>query len=70
VCPETLAVTHGSSYSGNCERLLRELATVIKETLMRAIRVASLGGTTTSFLETTAGCGPLEALTTVRQEIL
>ena len=30
--PETLAVMHGSSYSGNCERLLCDLAGVIKET--------------------------------------
>ena len=30
--PETLAVMHGSSYSGDCERLLCDLASVIKET--------------------------------------
>jgi flavorubredoxin len=30
--PETLAVMHGSSYSGDCERLLCDLAGVIKET--------------------------------------
>ncbi len=30
--PQTLAVMHGSSYSGNCARLLCDLASVIKET--------------------------------------
>ena len=30
--PETLAVMHGSSYRGQCDRLLTELAAVIKET--------------------------------------
>jgi flavorubredoxin len=34
--PTTLAVMHGSSYRGNCERLLSELAGVIKETFDRA----------------------------------
>lgn len=29
--PETLAVMHGSSYTGQCDRLLIELASVIKE---------------------------------------
>jgi flavorubredoxin len=34
--PETLAVMHGSSYRGPCERLLTDLAGVIKETFDRA----------------------------------
>jgi flavorubredoxin len=29
--PETLAVMHGSSYRGQCDRLLRDLAGVIKD---------------------------------------
>jgi flavorubredoxin len=34
--PETLAVMHGSSYRGQCDRLLSELAGVIKESFDRA----------------------------------
>jgi len=29
--PKTLAIMHGSSFSGNCERLLHELDPVLKE---------------------------------------
>ena len=31
--PKTLAIMHGSSFSGNCERALRDLAVVMRETL-------------------------------------
>jgi hypothetical protein len=34
--PRTLAVMHGSSYSGRCDRLLSDLAGVIKENFDQA----------------------------------
>ncbi|MCL4538588.1 MAG: hypothetical protein M1378_03155 [Bacteroidetes bacterium] len=34
--PKTLAVMHGSSFSGDCSRSLRELGTVIKDVVGRS----------------------------------
>jgi flavorubredoxin len=41
--PQTLATMHGSSYAGDCERALEELATVMKEVLGEPAQAQTAG---------------------------